>query len=159
MNLNSNMKIGKNMVPMLFLLHLWCDFRTWVKTLFSIFTVLIPLNNKALDILKYALKLLMLLESLTANILVTILKFLRITCNTEVLMELVPSRWKWDEEIKKFQGKIFPTALSLLGKTSSSERGYLSSNTAAKFCGHVDKWCIPGFLVYFFNCDKRSALL
>lgn len=91
--------------------------------MFSIFPVLIPLNNKILDILKHPLELLMLFESLTANILVTILKFLRITCNTEVLMELVPSRWKWDEEIKKFQGKNFPTALSFLGKTSSSERG------------------------------------
>ena len=116
MNLNSNMKMGKNMVPMLFLLHLWYDFRTWVKTLSSIFPVLIRLNNQALGILKHPLKLLMLLESLTANILVTISKFLRITCNNKVLVELVLSRWKWDEEIKKFQGKKFTYSLVSFGE-------------------------------------------
>ena len=79
---------------------------------FPILNPLIPLNNKVLDILKHPLKLLMLFESLTANILVTILKFLRIACNTEVLMEFVPSRWKWDEEIKKFQGKNLHTLVS-----------------------------------------------
>ena len=40
---------------------------------------------------------------------------------------------------RSFKEKNLPTALSPLGKTSSSELGYLSSNTAAKFCGHVDK--------------------
>ena len=82
----------------------------------SIFPVLIRLNNQALGILKHPLKLLMLLESLTANILVTISKFLRITCNNKVLVELVLSRWKWDEEIKKFQGKKFTYSLVSFGE-------------------------------------------